>query len=193
MRNSAVDLASWRDCSRWEIYFMGERELKPQLSIREYMKQKLPALSSLPIFWLFFRLIFTWRIICSQQLSRSLDNATYPNFSFIPTFNGLYSNKLISWCIFSFEIEKVVIKMCIFYTFPKYRRNKQTSRTWKSWNNHEVSGYNNKAAISRISYIGGREKLFNDKAMETAKCWKYPWLLQFHLIFLSQLFGYVYS
>ena len=141
----------------------------------------------------FFLRFVNGRMALSLALSKLRDNATYPNFSFIPTFNGLYSNKLISWCIFSFEIEKVVIKMCIFYTFPKYRRNKQTSRTWKSWNNHEVSGYNNKAAISRISYIGGREKLLNDKAMETAKCRQYPWLLQFHLIFLSQLFGYVYS
>ena len=43
-----------------------------------------------------FCFVFAGLTARSLALSKLWDNASYPNFSFIPTFNGLYSNKLIS-------------------------------------------------------------------------------------------------
>ena len=53
----------------------------------------------------------------SQQLSKSCDNYIYPNFSFIPPFSNKNANSLVAWWIFSTDITKVVIKVCILQAF----------------------------------------------------------------------------
>ena len=73
---------------------MGESLLKSQLSTKEYIKQKFFAHFSLPIFWLFFKFILMWRIICSQRLLLSSASPNCSTFFIASHSLWIYFNAL---------------------------------------------------------------------------------------------------